>query len=99
MALKQHSSLKLGVRPSFCFISSNSSSVNRSSFAVVAVISIINFRDCESTNHLPFTDKYCGLLFWLSSRDIKKCIFYNLLYNLKFEKIFRRLVDLSVFYM
>jgi hypothetical protein len=40
MALKQHSSVKLGLRESFCCINSNSSSVKRSCWAVVTVISI-----------------------------------------------------------
>ncbi len=35
-----HSSVKLGVRPSFCLISSNSSAVSRNCSAVCAVISI-----------------------------------------------------------
>lgn len=40
MALKEHSSLKLGIRPSFSFISSNSSAVNLNCSAVFTVISI-----------------------------------------------------------
>ena len=40
MALKEQSSLKLGVRPSFCFINSNSSAVILSCSAVLTVISI-----------------------------------------------------------
>ena len=40
MPEKAQSSLKLGVRPSFCFIRSNSSSVSRNCCAVFAVISM-----------------------------------------------------------
>ena len=40
MALKQQSSVKLGVRLSFCFINSNSSAVIRNCSAVFTVTSI-----------------------------------------------------------
>lgn len=54
MALKEQSSLKLGVRPSFCFINSNSSAVILNCSAVVTVISINvveeNVRKCKGND-------------------------------------------------
>src|SRR5258708_38119450 len=41
MALKAHNSVKLGVRPSFCWIIPNSSAVSRSCSAVFTLISML----------------------------------------------------------
>src|SRR5258708_38735493 len=43
MALKAHNSVKLGVRPSFSLISSNSSAVSLSCSAVFTLISMVYF--------------------------------------------------------
>src|SRR3569833_2206453 len=83
MPLKAHNSVKLGVRPSFWVISSNSSAVRRSSCAVFAVISIMRLFE-EFMIHSSFCMDGCAVtpyMPWHVLTYEDHCQVYNLFYH------------------